>query len=290
MHRKILNLKRKIRKNKRKISVTSFVIFACIVVGTIGFSYYFIKGEFVGTATVTIPSFAPKVNGSESMSQTIDLKTTITNNKNLAPGAIGSFKIDIDFSKVSKDSYYKVYLDRTNIPNNIHFYIDKNLTTELTSIEGVELEDNSNKLAEHYIYWTWIYNDNPESNENDSLYMGQEINLPFFSYLSQKVEKNTIIVNGYEKPTGRVNINGQSGSFDMSLNFANISTSTNYKIYFDDIPSNVHLYSDSSHQNEITSINDFYNGENQSVNKTIYWKTADMANVNASIYYIVSLS
>lgn len=43
---------------------------------------------------------------------------------------------------------------------------------------------------------------------NDSLYMNSEITLPFTAYVSQNVDKHTIIVNEYEKPTGRVNLSG----------------------------------------------------------------------------------
>ena len=289
MHRRILNLKRKFRRNKKKVFITTFMFFCCIVGGIVGFSYFFTEGSFGGNGTTKVPSFAPKVNGSYNMSQTIELDKTITNGKNLAPGAIGRFKVDIDFSEVGTDAYYKVYFDRANIPNNIHFYVDENLSKELSLVEGVQLEGNSNKIAEHYIYWTWIYNDTPEGNANDNLYMDKEITLPFSAYVSQKIEGHQILVNDYEKPTGRINLsNSQSGSFNMTFNFSNAS-SQNYSVYFnkEDMPNGFHLYSDSAYQNEITSLLNIYDGENNNTTKTIYWKLDSGVANNLKLYYIV---
>lgn len=288
---KLLKFKRKFRRNKKQIYVTAFVLFACIVVTKIGISFYYTEGSYKGSTSIAGLSYAPKVNGSTSMSQTINLSNTITNGKNLAPGAVGKFKVDLDFSSVDSDAYYRVHFDRTNIPNNIHFYVDKDLSSELFSIEGVQLLENSNKTAEHYIYWTWEYSDTTESNENDSLYMNQEINLPFIAYVSQNVEHHTVIVNNVEKPTGRINISGTQGSFDMNLDFSNFDSSKNYKIYFnsDDVSSGLHFYTDSSYQNEITNINGTYNGSNSPINNTIYWKY-DGGSLNTSLYYVVNLS
>ncbi len=289
---KLLKLKRKFRRNKRQIGITAFVLFACIVVAGVGLSFFYTSGSFSGTSsTITIPEYAPIINGSKNMNQNINLSNTITNNKRLAPGAVGKFKVDLDFSSVDSDAYYKVYFDRTNIPNNIHFYVDKDLSSELFSIEGVQLLENSNKTAEHYIYWTWEYSDTTESNENDSLYMNQEINLPFVAYVSQNVERHTVIVNDQEKPTGRINISGTQGSFNINLDFSNFDSSKNYKVYFnsDDVSSGLHFYTDSSYQNEITNINGTYNGSDSSINNTIYWKY-DGGSLNTSLYYVVNLS
>lgn len=287
MHRKILNLKRKIRRNKKKISAATFVIFCCIVIAGIGLSFYLTQGNFAGSSSVEIPGFAPKVNGSDDMSQEITLTDTITNGKRLAPGAIGKFKIDIDFSNVGYDSNYNITFDRTNIPNNIHFYVDKELTKEITNIEGIQLKDYDNKEAEHYIYWKWIYNNTPESNENDSQYMNQEITLPFTVQIIQRIERNTLIVNEYERPTGRIYLSGTSGSFDIDVDFKNISTQTNYKLYFTKDNSNLHLYSDSEYQNEITSIDSSYDEINREITKTIYWRLDTDPTDNLSVYYII---
>ena len=287
MHRRVLNFKRKLYKNKNKLLLVIFVLFCCVVVGKIGFSYYLTRGDFGSSASITVPGFAPKVNASYDLNQNIDLATTITNNKNLAPGAVGKFKIDIDFSKVDSNSSYRLYFDRSNIPKNIHFYVDQDLTDEISDIYGVQLSDYYNKSAEHYIYWTWIYSDTPESNSNDSLYMNTNIVLPFGVDIIQRIENNTFVVNDYERPTGRVHLEGNSGSIDFNFDFENISTASNYNIYFDKENKDgvLHLYSDSSFQNEIASLPVYYDGENTLVTSSVYWRLDDSSSTN--LYYIV---
>lgn len=261
---------------------------------TISFSYcssYFItSGRFSITNSIKILKFIPKVNDSSNMSQTIDLSTTITNDKTLSPGAEGKFKIDIDLSEVEFNSYYMINFDNTDLPENLHFYVDENFTSELTTIEGVQYLDDYNKVAEHYIYWKWDYLNNETANSNDNLFMDKEIIVPFEVRISARVNKNTILVNGIEKPTGRVNLIGSEGSFDLNLDFKNLSR-TNYKIHFNisDISNNLHLYSDSSFVNEITDISDIYDGVNNEVTKTIYYRFDESLNPLTRLYYIVYL-
>ena len=97
MHRRVLNLRRNLYKNKTKISLAIFIVFCCAVVGKIGFSYFYTIGNISGNTTINTLGFSPIVNDSAQRNQSINLRETITNNKNLAPGAIGKFNIDIDF-------------------------------------------------------------------------------------------------------------------------------------------------------------------------------------------------
>ena len=170
-----------------------------------------------------------------------------------------------------------INFDNTDLPENLHFYVDENFTSELTTIEGVQYLDDYNKVAEHYIYWKWDYLNNETANSNDNLFMDKEIIVPFEVRISARVNKNTILVNGIEKPTGRVNL-------------INLSR-TNYKIHFNisDISNNLHLYSDSSFVNEITDISDIYDGVNNEVTKTIYYRFDESLNPLTRLYYIVYL-
>ena len=280
------------RDRKRKKLIKSSIVVSCLVVCAIlikvGLSYYVTSGNFNGSATVTVLGFSPKVNNSTNISQTIDLSSTITNNKNLAPGAQGKFKVDIDFSNVESDVNYKIYFDRSNIPSNIHFYVDEDYTDELTTIDGVQLKDYNDKIAEHNIYWSWNYVNTPESNANDQLYMNKNITLPFVTEINQKITKRTIIVNGYERPTGKVYLNGTQGYFNLQIDFSNVSP-INYKIYFNkkELSNNIHLYSDSSYTNEINNILDYYDGINKITTKTIYWKSD--STISNDLYYIVEI-
>ena len=72
------------------------------------FAYFVTTGNFSGVSTLTTIKFGPKVNDSTNVNQNINLASTITNNKNLAPGAVGKFKIDIETYKkyISKNSFH----------------------------------------------------------------------------------------------------------------------------------------------------------------------------------------
>ena len=278
--------KKKIRKKYIIYSlVFLFLVSSCL---TFCISYYYTDGSASGTSSIHIPEFAPKVNGSSDNYQTINLASTIDNGKSLAPGARGKFKIDIDFTYVETDAYYRVTFDRTNIPNNIHFYVDENLTTELDEFEGIEYSGYGDRLAEHYIYWQWIYSNDPDSNQNDNLYMGQEIDLPFEAYISQRIDDGAIIVNDLEKPTGRIFLSGTEGSFNVELDFSNVSL-INYVINFTkgDVP--IHFYSDSSYTTEITNVHGIFDDSDNNTYQveTIYWRS-DISLSN-SFYYVVSL-
>ena len=281
-----------------KISFTKFdkirvLLIICIslfiVSGFACFSYFTAAGNFSGSTKIIALGFSPKVNNSILNNQSIDLSSTITNGKNLSPGAKGVFKIDLDFSDIDTDSFYEITFDRTNIPLNIHFYADEDLTSEITSLEGIHLKNYNDKSAEHFIYWEWKYIDNDNNNSDDSYFMDREISVPFTVRFSQHLDSRTIVVNDLERPTGRISLDGLEGSFTLNLDFTNLSN-TNYRIHFNpsEVSNTLHLYSDSLFTNEITSIEDIYNANTSpsQVSKTIYWKFSDSTVTSGNLYYI----
>lgn len=297
MKHKVLDFMKSKKYSRIKVSIIFVLFLFTISLGTSCFSYLFTNGNFDGSSYVTVPSFDPRVNTSADNTQTVSLSDTINNNKSFAPGAEGKFKIDIDFTNVGYDSYYKVTYDRTGIPNNLKFYIDEDYETELDYLEGVTYKNYENRVAEHYIYWKWIIDDSAVSNENDSLYMGQEVTVSFTSYISQIVEKNTIIINDIERSTGRIDVistheGNNRGSFDITLDLSNVTANSQYRVYFNEkeLSSNLHLYSDSSYQNEINYIQGTYDGENDEVTSTVYWKleTDNISTLSSGLYYAVT--
>ena len=77
MHRRFLNLRRNLYKNKKKISLTIFMVFCCIVVGKLGFSYFYTSGSFRGETEVNTLGFSPIVNNSTQRNQSVNLKTVM---------------------------------------------------------------------------------------------------------------------------------------------------------------------------------------------------------------------
>ena len=119
--------------------------------------------------------------------------------------------------------------------------------------------------------------------------MDQEISVSFTVYISQHIDNHTINVNGYEKPTGVFAVSSQEGSYTFNLDFSNISSATNYNIYFEkEFASDTSFYSDSSYQNEITSLYGYYDGTNTNITQSVYWRCTGTCSDN--IYYIVDLS
>ena len=297
MKQKIKTFMKSKKYSRIKLSIIFVLFLFTISLGTACFSYFFTSGSFnTNNAEVIIPAFNPLVNSSSNNDQTISLSNTITNNKNLAPGAEGKFKIDIDFSNVGYDSYYKVSYDRTGIPNNVKFYVDEDYTTELNYIEGVTYNDYSNQVAEHYVYWKWIVDNSADSNANDSLYMGQEIDVEFTAYVSQRVDSNTVVVNDIERPTGRIDVvsthtGNNKGAFNISLDLSNVPANSQYRIYFNEkeLSNNLYLYSDSGYQNGINYIQGTYDGNTSSVTHTVYWDltTGNVSTLASGLYYVV---
>lgn len=289
--------KKNLCRRKFALIIGLFIVLASM--GTVCYSYFSMTGQITASTSLTTPKFKPSVStGSYSYSNYLTYDSTFEyTDEQYAPGSSGSFDLNISFSEVDYDSYYKITYDRTNLPNNLKLYFDSNYTTEIDTIEGVQLKTNTNKTAYHKIYWKWLFVDDAESNTNDSLFMNKKISLMFNIRVAQKVENHALIVNNIEKPTGYFNvkntaIDDNSGVFDFVLDFSNIDESTDYRVLFNYTNSNLHFYSDSEYQNEITSLSGSYDGVNKNITHTVYWKlsSGNYSSLNSqSLYYAVAL-
>lgn len=178
-----------IKENNKIKKHNVIVVLLCIslvVVGSCCYAIYTAKGHITSVGNIEIEGFTPKVNGNSNFSQTINLVNTITNNKSLAPGAEGSFNLNINFTDVSYDADYEIYYDGTNLPNNLHFYTDSNRTNSLTTIEGVYHKTDINKTIENTIYWKWDAINDSDSNTNDNLFINQNLSIPFTVEITQR--------------------------------------------------------------------------------------------------------
>lgn len=283
-------------KCKKSKVIIALSILSLLSFGSMCYCYLYSTAYITGNDYINITIFAPKVNDSSSVTQDIDIVNTIVNNKSFGPGAEGVFKIDVDLNDNVGKSYYKVSLDRTNLPNNLKFYVDSEYRTEFDCIKGIQLSSNEDKLAEHYIYWRWISVDDVDSNANDSLYINQEIVVPITIYVSQKIEGNTVLVNNIEKQTGRIDIKSTNdgnnkGMFTISLDFSNIAGNKDYRIHFGELSTNLHFYSDPSFQNEISFVEGIFNGTNSVEDINVYWKLENdnISTLNDGLYYAVVL-
>lgn len=146
-----------------------------------------IKGK--GQKEIGVANFEIKLNESSSLSQTIDLKETITsNNEYVVPGAIGDIELELDFTNVEVDTDYIIEVGEYNLPNNLKLYLDEDYKEEFETINETYLISNRETIYTYNIYWKWEYKTDEESNKNDSLYMNKEILLPINIIASQKID------------------------------------------------------------------------------------------------------
>jgi len=174
--------------NRKKIILfISIVSIISLLSLKYGFSFFYTKGTNVASSNqIEITLYTPVLNDNlESYVQTVDLSSTITNDKALSPGAEGYFDLKLDFTNIKNDGYYIIRIDRTNMPTNLKVYSDSERQNEYVSnVITHHPEDNS--VDTHRLYWKWIYLDDNASNTNDNTHMNTEINIPITINYSEK--------------------------------------------------------------------------------------------------------
>ncbi len=166
------------------------LFFVCIL--TIGllsmnsYSRYSTKSN--SKLRTNVADFDYTINANRSKKLNIDLNETIINNyysKRVIPGSFGKIVFNLDFLSTDVDVKYTINPIRKNVPNNIKFYSDDTFTNEIEFKEGLVLK---NSYKDEYIYWKWIYKDDPESNENDNLYQNKNIDIDFDIDIEQNIK------------------------------------------------------------------------------------------------------
>ncbi len=135
-----------------------------------------------------VADFDYTINANRSKKLNIDLNETIINDyysKKVIPGSFGKIVFNLDFISTDVDIKYIINPIRIDVPNNIKLYSDDTLTNEIDTKEGIVLK---NSYKEEFIYWKWIYKDDPESNENDNLYQNKNISIDFDIDIEQNIK------------------------------------------------------------------------------------------------------
>ncbi len=176
------------KNNYKKLLI---VILSIIGVFALSFSSYSIYKKMASNnAEIPVAKFQILLNSSEATSQNISLSDTITTNDYsdslIVPGTNGAFDLELDFSNVDVSVSYTINFDTSNIPTNLKLYSDSSYENEIVSINDSYLV-GSNNTKTHTIYWKWLYLTDDSSNEDDNLYMDQDIAIPTTVVLSQIV-------------------------------------------------------------------------------------------------------
>jgi len=166
------------------------LFFVCIL--TIGllsmnsYSRYSTKSN--SKLRTNVADFDYTINANRSKKLNIDLNETIINSyysKRVIPGSFGKIVFNLDFLSTDVDVKYTINPIRKDVPNNIKFYSDDTFTNEIEFKEGLVLK---NSYKDEYIYWKWIYKDDPESNENDNLFQNKNIDIDFNIDIEQNIK------------------------------------------------------------------------------------------------------
>lgn len=113
--------------------------------------------------------------------------TQMYNKEILHHGTYGKFEIDIDASGTETDLMYTININFENKPNNLKFYFDENLESEIKLNDNImNLRDSikhqdSGILRTNVIYWNWAFEtgDTEEEKEKndiiDSEFLGKTL-------------------------------------------------------------------------------------------------------------------
>ena len=109
------------------------------------------------------------------------------NKEILHHGTYGKFEIDIDASGTETDLMYTININFKNKPDNLKFYFDENLESEIKLNDNImNLRDSikhqdSGILRTNVIYWNWAFEtgDTEEEKEKndiiDSEFLGKTL-------------------------------------------------------------------------------------------------------------------
>ena len=145
----------------------------------IGKTYARYLAQVKGRGEGKIANWSFKVNDNENTVQTINLQSTINNEKisegKIAPGTSGEFEIKIDGTSSDVGINYKVNVENEiNKPQNLTFKFQDESFNSMTALAeklvGTINANDENKVKNLVIQWEWKYQtgaNEEETKEND---------------------------------------------------------------------------------------------------------------------------
>ena len=157
------------KTNKRgmlKVMIISMIIISIVVL--VGFAFARYITRLNGSTQVPIAQWNFKVTAGSSQSLDIDLAntrypndTTEVDRTKVAPGTAGALQLNINATGSQVSLKYDIDLTLTQIPENLIFYSDAEMTKALYKDNGVIHLDgyfgasDTNKTATQNLYWQW---------------------------------------------------------------------------------------------------------------------------------------
>jgi len=195
---------------KKRILVMSTLLVAIVLlgIGTIAYFRRTVNGDITGQTgnLVLVVNEANAVNN-ESFSVSLNRSEE---EPYVLPDDKGTFDINIDSTGSSTDVDVTITISRTNLPDNLKFYLDSNYTQELTT-KTYMLKKSDDMTMTVPVYWFW---DGSVDDENDTLFMGEtlEANVSVSATIHTPTFLETLIANSI---------------LDTNVDFGSGSSSTN---------------------------------------------------------------
>jgi len=157
-----------VNNNLKKILISSFLVMTSVLlIGTIAYFRRTVNGNITGN-TGNLVLIVNEANSELNETFTIPLNTNV---EYVMPGERDVVYLDIDSTGSSGNVLIEIEIERTNLPDNLKFYLDKNLTEELTSMFFCIFKSDS-MTKQIPIYWYW---DAGIDSDNDSLFINKEV-------------------------------------------------------------------------------------------------------------------
>jgi len=197
-------------KNKKVLVMSTLLVAVVLLsIGTIAYFRRTVNGDITGQ-TGNLVLIVNEANAVENESFEVSLNRS-EEEPYVMPDDKGTFDINIDSTGSSTDVDVTITISRTNLPDNLKFYLDEKYTQELTT-KTYFIKKSDDMRVTVPVYWFW---DGSVDDEDDSLYMGETL------------EANITATATIHTPTFHDFLLSQSYSLDTNVNFGDYSSETN---------------------------------------------------------------
>ena len=163
-------------KNKKLVvSISILCLLIVLYIGT--FAYYRIVRN--GNIQANMGTFSFNVSHNNETFASINLADTIesslSSNGYISPGSSGKFDLLVDATGGMTDVEYTITFNRTNVPSNMNFYLNKEKTNKIDSsktVGGYFDSDEAVRSRTYVIYWDWPFD---SDNDEDSNFQNKDI-------------------------------------------------------------------------------------------------------------------
>ena len=204
-------------KNKKLIvSISILCLLIVLYIGT--FAYYRIVRN--GNIQANMGTFSFNVSHNNETFASINLADTIesslSSNGYISPGSSGKFDLLVDASGGMTDVEYTITFNRTNVPSNMNFYLNKEKTNKIDSsktVGGYFDFDEAVRSRTYVIYWEWPFD---SDNDEDSNFQNKDILLNV-EVVGKQSAGRAIMLNGDAQEHSGVTVVGMWSSPYISI-------------------------------------------------------------------------